>query len=416
MSALSSAPAAPGARGALPFILILVAGCAVALLTFGPRSVFGLFLLPMTQEFGWGRDVFGFAVAVQNLLWGLGSPFAGALADRFGTVKVMCAGAVLYAAGLVLMAYADTSGLLYLSAGVLVGFGLSAASFNLVLAAFGKLLPPHLRSLGFGAATAAGSFGQFLFPPLTRGLMDSIGWQETAVVFGASMLLVMPFSLALATRGAAGAPQTAQAAPQQSIGSALSEALRHPSYVMLVLGFFTCGFQLAFVTVHMPAFLVDKGMTLSVGAYTLALIGLFNIAGSLTAGYLSTRMSRKWLLAFIYAGRGVAITAFVLAPISPLSCYIFGAAMGFLWLSTVPPTSGLVMLMFGTRYMAMLYGFAFFSHQVGGYLGVWLGGKLYVQTGSYDWVWWLSVALSFASAAINLPIKERPVARLAMAH
>lgn len=413
MSSSSSTPIPAGSgRAAIPAILIVIAGCAVALITFGPRSVFGLFLLPMSQEFGWGRDVFGFSVAIQNLLWGVGSPFAGAVADRFGTVRVMCVGALVYAAGLVLMAYATTPGLLHLSAGVLVGFGLSAASFNLVLAAFGKILPNEWKSIGFGAATAAGSFGQFLFPPLTRGLMDSIGWHETLIVFGVSMLLVMPFSLALATRGAAQRQTTGPAhAPQQGIGAAIGEAFRHPSYVLLVLGFFTCGFQLAFITVHMPAFLVDNGMSLTVGAYTLALIGLFNIFGSLTAGYLTNRMSRKWLLAWIYAGRGVAIALFVLTPITQLSCYMFGAAMGFLWLSTVPPTSSLVMLMFGTRYMAMLYGFAFFSHQVGGFLGVWLGGKLYVATGSYNWVWWLSVALSFASAAINLPIKERPVER-----
>lgn len=411
MSAPSSPSAASGRSRAVPAILILIAGSAVALLTFGPRSVFGLFLLPMSQEFGWGRDVFGFAVAIQNLLWGVGSPFAGALADRFGTVRVLCCGALIYAAGLALMAYATTPGLLHLSAGVLIGFGLSAASFNLVLAAFGKLLPNEWKSIGFGLATAAGSFGQFLFPPLTRGLMDTIGWHETLLVFGASLLIVLPFSLALSTRAAAPSAASAAQAPQQTIGAALSEALRHPSYVLLVLGFFTCGFQLAFVTVHMPAFLVDKGMSLSVGAYTLALIGLFNILGSLTAGYLSNRMSRKVLLSVIYAGRGIAIAVFVMSPITATSCYVFGAAMGFLWLSTVPPTSGLVMLMFGTRYMAMLYGFAFFSHQVGGFLGVYLGGEIYEATKSYDWLWWLSVALSFASAAINLPIRERPVHR-----
>jgi MFS family permease len=411
MSAPSSPTANPGRSGTVPAILILIAGAAVALLTFGPRSVFGLFLLPMSQEFGWGRDVFGFAVAIQNLLWGVGSPFAGALADRFGTVRVLCCGALIYAAGLALMAYATTPGLLHLSAGVLIGFGLSAASFNLVLAAFGKLLPNEWKSLGFGLATAAGSFGQFLFPPLTRGLMDTIGWHETLLVFGASLLIVLPFSLALATRAAAPSAASAAQLPQQTIGAALSEALRHPSYVLLVLGFFTCGFQLAFVTVHMPAFLVDKGMSLSVGAYTLALIGLFNILGSLTAGYLSNRMPRKVLLSVIYAARGVVIAVFVMTPITATSCYLFGAAMGFLWLSTVPPTSGLVMLMFGTRYMAMLYGFAFFSHQVGGFLGVYLGGEIYEATKSYDWLWWLSVALSFASAAINLPIRERPVHR-----
>ncbi|WP_234051645.1 MULTISPECIES: MFS transporter [unclassified Xanthobacter] len=408
-SPASSSPAsAPGRH--LPALLIIVAGCVIAMVTFGPRSVFGLFLVPMSREFGWGRDVFGLAVAIQNLLWGLGSPFAGAIADRFGTVRVLWAGALIYGAGLVLMAYSSTPGALQLTAGVLVGFGLSAASFNLVLAAFGKLLPDRLKSLGFGAATAAGSFGQFLFPPLTTGLIQAVGWQETLIVFGISLLLVMPFSLALATRGAA-RPAGPAAVHQQSVGAALSEAFRHPSYVMLVLGFFTCGFQLAFVTVHMPAFLVDRGMSLSVGAVTLALIGLFNMAGSIGAGYLTGRVSRKWLLAWIYAGRGVAIAAFIMLPVTPLSCYLFGAVLGLLWLSTVPPTSSLVMLMFGTRYMAMLYGFAFFSHQVGGFIGVYLGGEIYEAVGSYDLVWWLAVALSFASAAINLPIREEPVKR-----
>ncbi len=398
-------------RTLVPAGLVVAAGCLIAMLTFGPRSAAGFFLLPMSKDYGWGRDVFGLAIAIQNLLWGVGSPFAGAIADRFGTVRVLCGGAVLYAAGLVLMAYASTPALLHLSAGVLVGFGLSACSFNLVLAAFGKLLPERWRSMGFGAGTAAGSFGQFLFPPLAAGLISSVGWQETLIVFGGVMLLVMPLSLALATRGNAASAPRATDLPGQTIAGALGEAFRHPSYIMLVLGFFTCGFQLAFVTVHMRAFLVDKGISPAVGATTLALIGLFNMMGSLAAGALSTRFSRKWLLAWIYFARGVAIAVFVLLPITPLSCMLFGAAIGVLWLSTVPPTSGLVMLMFGTRYMAMLYGFAFFSHQVGGFLGVWLGGAIYEATGSYSIVWWLSVALSFASAVINLPIKERPVNR-----
>lgn len=403
----SSSSRAPVARAST--WLIVVAGCLIAMLTFGPRSTAGFFLLPMSSEFGWGRDVFGLALALQNLLWGLGSPFAGAIADRFGTVKVLCFGAVVYAGGLALMSVAITPGLLHLSAGVMVGFGLSACSFNLVLAAFGKLLPDRWRSLGFGAGTAAGSFGQFLFPPLATGLIGSVGWQETLVIFAIVLLLVIPLAFALATRGTA-AP-TSASAPTQSLGAALSEAFGHPSYVFLILGFFTCGFQLAFVTVHMPAYLADNGITPAVGGTTLALIGLFNIVGSLSAGALASRFSRKWMLALIYAARGVAIAVFVLVPISPLSCFVFGAAIGLLWLSTVPPTSGLVMLMFGTRYMAMLYGFAFFSHQVGGFLGVYLGGVLYEATGSYGIVWWLSVALSFASAAINLPIRESPVVR-----
>ncbi len=395
-------------------VLILVAGCLIAMLTFGPRASSGFFLLPMSNTYGWGRDVFGLALALQNLLWGLGSPFAGAIADRFGTVRVLCVGALIYASGIALMSYASTPGLLHLSAGVLVGFGLSACSFNLVLAAFGKLLPDRWKSIGFGAGTAAGSFGQFLFPPLATGLIARVGWQETLLVFAVVLLLVLPLSLALATRGDAGTRQAASL-PNQSIAGALREAFAHPSYVLLILGFFTCGFQLAFVTVHMPAYLADKGITADIGAATLALIGLFNMIGSLTAGALASRFSRKWMLAVIYAGRGIAIAAFILMPITPLSCLIFGAALGLLWLSTVPPTSGLVLLMFGARYMAMLYGFAFFSHQVGGFLGVWLGGILYEGTGSYDIVWWLSVALSFASAAINLPIREIPVERPALA-
>ncbi len=394
-------------------ILVLVAGCLIAMLTFGPRATSGFFLLPMSNTYGWGRDVFGLALALQNLLWGLGSPFAGAIADRFGTVRVLCVGAVVYAAGIALMSTASTPGLLHLSAGVMVGFGLSACSFNLVLAAFGKILPERWRSIGFGAGTAAGSFGQFLFPPLATGLISQVGWQETLLVFAAILLLVIPLSFALATRGTASAP--AGAAPAQSLTGALREAFGHPSYVLLVLGFFTCGFQLAFVTVHMPAYLADNGITATVGASTLALIGLFNIVGSLTAGALASRFSRKWMLAVIYAGRGVAIAAFIMVPITPLSCLVFGAAIGLLWLSTVPPTSGLVMLMFGTRYMATLYGFAFFSHQVGGFLGVLLGGILYEATGSYTIVWWLAVALSFASAAINIPILEQPVKRPAVA-
>ncbi|GGF88863.1 MFS transporter [Azorhizobium oxalatiphilum] len=408
MSATPSKAATSGR--AIPAGLIVVAGCLIAMLTFGPRSAAGLFLLPMSNDYGWGRDVFGLAIAIQNLLWGLGSPFAGAFADRYGAIRVLCGGAILYAAGLVLMAYASSPLVLHLSAGVMVGFGLSACSFNLVLAAFGKLLPERWRSMGFGAGTAAGSFGQFLFPPLAAGLIDSVGWQETLIVFGVTMLLVMPLSLALATRGNKDAPRATDL-PNQSIAGALSEAMRHPSYIMLVLGFFTCGFQLAFITVHMPAYLVDKGISSTVGATTLALIGLANMVGSLSAGWLSTRMSRKWLLAWIYFGRGIAIAVFIMLPVTPLSCMVFGVAMGLLWLSTVPPTSGLVMLMFGTRYMAMLYGFVFFSHQVGSFLGVWLGGVLYVRTGSYDVVWWLSVALSIASAVVNLPIKEKPVHR-----
>jgi MFS family permease len=392
--------------------LIVVAGCLIALITFGPRASSGLFQLPMITEYGWGRDTFGFAIAIQNLLWGLGQPFAGAVADRFGAFRVLCAGALLYALGLVAMAYATTPGMLHLGAGVLIGFGLSGCSFNLVLGAFGKLLPEQWRPMAFGAGTAAGSFGQFLFPPIGNVLIDTFGWQQALLVFAASVLLVMPLAIALATRPTGDAAQSGAAAvPNQSIRQALTEAFQHRSYVLLVLGFFTCGFQLAFITVHLPAYLKDAGLSAAVGGWTLAVIGLANAVGSLGSGWLSTRMSKRWLLAWIYLGRSVAIAAFILIPATPVTSILFGISIGLLWLSTVPPTSSLVMLMFGTRYMAMLYGFAFFSHQVGGFLGVWLGGLLYEINGNYSMVWWLSVLLGLASTLINLPIKEQPVVR-----
>jgi MFS family permease len=391
---------------------IVFAGCAIALITFGPRATAGLFQIPMTQEYGWGRDIFGLAIAIQNLLWGVGQPFAGAVADRFGAVRVICAGALLYALGLVIMSSATTPAVLHLGAGVLIGFGLSGCSFNLVLGAFGKLLPEKWRPLAFGAGTAAGSFGQFFYPPIGNVLIESLGWHQALVIFAASVLVVLPLSLALATRGADAKTAAGPVAlPNQSIAQALSEAFRHRSYVLLVLGFFTCGFQLAFITAHLPAYLKDAGLSAAIGGWTLAVIGLANAAGSLSAGWLSTRMSKRWLLAWIYFGRSIAIAAFILIPASPFSALAFGVAIGLLWLSTVPPTSALVMLMFGTKYMAMLYGFAFFSHQVGGFLGVYLGGVLYEAYGNYNLVWWLSIALGVASAVINLPIEERPVER-----
>ena len=406
-----SATSVPSTSSRVSPQIIVLCGCLIALITFGPRASAGLFQIPMTVEYGWGRDVFSLAIAIQNLLWGVGQPFAGAVADRFGAFRVLCGGALLYALGLVVMAYATSPGLMHLGAGFLIGFGLSGCSFNLVLGAFSKLLPEQWRPMAFGAGTAAGSFGQFLFPPIGNVLIDSLGWHQALVVFAGTVLLVMPLALALATRpGAAGASGPA-ALPNQSIRQALSEAFQHRSYVLLVLGFFTCGFQLAFITAHLPAYLKDAGLSAAIGGWTLAVIGLANAFGSLASGWLSTRMAKRWLLAWIYFGRSIAITAFILLPASPVTSIAFGISIGLLWLSTVPPTSSLVMLMFGTRYMAMLYGFTFFSHQVGGFLGVWLGGRLYEAYGSYAAVWWLSIALGIASALINLPIKEQPVER-----
>ena len=394
--------------------VILTGGCLIALIGFGARSGLGFFLTPMSSAHGWGRDVFALALAIQMLLWGAAQPLAGAVADRYGAAPVLSVGALLYALGLASMAYADTSGLLHLTAGAVIGFGLAGSSFTIVIGAFGKLMPPQWRSLAFGAGTAAGSFGQFLFSPLAVALIGLVGWQDTLVIFAAVVLLIMPLSLALASPRQPGAP-AATNRPQQSVAQALSEALGHKSYVLLVLGFFTCGFQIFFIAVHLPAYLVDRGLPSEVGGWTLASIGLFNIVGAIAAGWLAEFMPKRYILSLIYFGRAAAILVYILLPPSTIVTLIFGAVMGLLWLSTVPPTSGLVAVMFGTRWLAMLFGFAFFSHQVGGFLGVWLGGVLFERTGSYDAVWWLSILLGLLSAAINLPIVERPVARLASA-
>jgi MFS family permease len=391
--------------------VIVLGGCLISLVSFGPRATLGFFLTPMSQANGWDRDIFALALAIQNILWGLGQPIAGAIADRYGTLRVLSAGGTLYALGLVLMAYSTTPGMLDLAAGVLIGFGLSGCTFSVVLAAFGKLLPESWRLLAFGAGTAAGSFGQFLYSPLAVSLMDAYGWQNALLIFGAGMLLILPLSLTVATAPAeAGASRA-----QQSLRQALSEAVRHRSYMLLVIGFFTCGFQLAFITVHMPAYLVDKGLSAQVGGWTIAVIGLFNIVGSLFSGWLGNLVPKRYILAVIYFGRAAAVLAFIMFPVTAVSSLVFGAVMGLLWLSTVAPTNGIIALMFGTRWLATLAGVAFFSHQVGGFLGVWLGGVVFVKTGSYDAVWWLSVLFGVLSAVINLPIVEKPVARLAEA-
>jgi MFS family permease len=390
-------------------LIIIACGCAVALLSFGPRSSLGFFIQPMSREFAWGRDVFSLAIAVQNLLWGLGQPFAGAIADRFGLVRVMCVGALLYAGGLLMMRYAATPLSLDLGAGVLIGFGLSGCSFNLVLSAFTKLLPAERRGLALGAGTAAGSFGQFLFAPFGVAMIDNFGWQAALMVFAVLMLLIIPLSFALSTPPAAST--NVPAADQQSFKTALAEAFGHRSYVLLVLGFFTCGFQLAFVTVHLPAFLVDRGIPAQTGGWVIAAIGLFNIIGSLSVGWLQNRMPKRYILSTIYFTRAVATVLFISFPITPFSAIAFGAISGLTWLSTVPPTSALVALMFGTRWLSTLYGFAFVSHQVGGFLGVWLGGIVFETFGSYTPIWWLSILFGVLSALINLPIVEKPVER-----
>jgi len=387
-------------------VVVIGFGCLIAALAFGPRSSLGFFLAPLSNANHWGRDVFAFALAVQNLLWGVAQPIAGSIADRYGAVRVLSIGALLYALGLVLMAYSTNAAMLDLTAGALIGFGLAGCTFPIVLAAFGKILPPEWRSTAFGLGTAAGSFGQFLFSPLAVLLIDKVGWQHGLVVFGVIVLAVLPASLALASPAS---EETKTAS--QSLRQALGEAFGHRSYVLLMLGFFTCGFQLAFITVHLPAYLADRGVASEVGGQTLAAIGLFNIIGSLTAGWLGDRMPKRYLLSLLYFGRAAVILAFIAFPITQLSCILFGAAMGLMWLSTVPPTNGIIVVMFGTRWLAMLSGVTFFSHQVGGFLGVWLGGIAFDRTGSYDLVWWLAILFGVLSALINLPIVEKPVPR-----
>jgi MFS family permease len=393
--------------------VIVLCGCMVALLSFGPRSTLGFFLTPQSQANGWGRDVFGLALALQNIIWGVGQPVAGVLADRFGIVRVLCAGGALYALGLVLMAWSTTPLLLDISAGLLIGFGLAGCSFGIVLAALGKLLPERWRTLGFGAGTAAGSFGQFLYAPLTVSLIDTVGWQETLVLFAGATLLILPFSFALATPDTGTIVREGERA--QSLTQALSEAFAQRSFVLLVIGYFTCGFQLAFITAHLPAYLVDRGLSTDIGGRTIAVIGLFNIVGSLLSGWLSNFMPKRYLLSIIYFSRALAILGFISFPVTALSTITFGAVMGFLWLSTIAPTNGIITVIFGTRWLATLSGLAFFSHQAGGFLGAWLGGIVYEATHSYDQVWWLAILLGLLSAAINLPIIEKPVPRLAAA-
>ena len=419
--------------------VILICGCLISMIGFGPRATLGFFLTPMSHDQGWGREVFALSVAIQTLLYGAAQPFSGAIADRFGTVRVIIAGTLLYAAGIFMMAHASTPETLFLSSGVLIGFGLSGCSFNLVISSFGKLLPESWRSLAFGAGTASGSFGQFLFSPLAVGLIDTVGWRTTLEIFAGLLLLIVPLAFAIATPRSDAPAQTSvrslrqgeltsprglrqpdsETAPSveqiQTYKQALAEALGHRSYILLVLGFFTCGFQLGFVTLHLPSYLIDRGLSAQVGGWTLGVIGLFNIVGAMLSGWLGGRMPKRYILAVIYFARALAVVFLVTMPASPAVALIYGAVTGLLWLSSVPPTAGLVAVMFGTRWMAMLFGIAFFSHQVGGFLGVYLGGLLYEQTGSYDIVWWLGVLFGVLSAVINLPIVERPVARLATA-
>ncbi|WP_423067610.1 MFS transporter [Devosia sp. CN2-171] len=387
---------------AVPLLALIIGGCLVAAVTNGIRTSFGLLTLPMTTDLGLTREAWGMAMAIQNLAWGIAQPFAGGLADKYGTARVIIGGLIIYAIGLALMVVSPTGTLLNLTAGVITGVGIATSSFSIVMVAFGRSVPQEKRTLVFGIATAASSFGQFAFAPIGQAFISSFGWATTLLYAGALLLLIIPLTYTLRGRTERAAGQV-----EMPFGEAIRRAWGHNSYRLLVIGFFVCGFHLAFINVHMPAYLVQCGLSPETGSWAIAVIGLFNIVGSLLAGYLGGRVPKQLLLATIYFTRAVAIALFVFLPVTELSAYIFAGAMGLLWLSTVPPTAGLVTLFFGARHMGMLYGVAFFSHQVGSFLGVWLGGVVYDHTGSYSLVWYLGILLGLASAAIHLPIKER---------
>lgn len=386
---------------------VLLCGAAIVTLSMGIRHGFGLWLQPITMERGWTRETFAFAMAVQNLAWGIAGPVAGMLADRFGAFRVLIGGAVLYAVGLVLMALA-TSGLAFTgSAGLLIGMAQSGTTYAVIYGVIGRNVAPEKRSWAMGVAAAAGSFGQFLMVPVENWLISDFGWQNGLIILGCLALAMIP--LAWGLREPAKAAATGF---QQSISQAVREAFSYPSFQLLMAGYFVCGFQVVFIGVHMPSYLKDNGLSPDVATTALALIGLFNVVGTYLSGTLGQRLPKRLILSTIYALRSVAIVLFLWLPLTPWSVYIFSAVMGVLWLSTVPPTNAIVAQVFGVQYLSMLGGFVFLSHQVGSFMGVWLGGKLYDNTGSYDIVWWIAIGLGVFAALVNLPLKESAIVRL----
>ena len=396
-------------RPAVPLPLVIIAGCIIAAIGFGTRGSFGLFTLPVTEDLGLTREQWGMAMAIQNLVWGIAQPFAGGMADKYGSARVLAFGGLIYAAGVLGMAFSPDTLTMTLTSGVVTGVGIAIASFGVVMAAFGRVVPAEKRSFVFGIATAASSAGQFIFAPLGQGFINAFGWQMALVYIAILLLLIIPLSAALRGR-----TESVPGEADLPFMQALSRAWGFGSYRLLVIGFFVCGFHLAFINVHMPAYLVQCGLSPEVGSWTIAVIGLFNIVGSLLSGWLGSRLPKQMLLASIYFLRALAIAAFLLLPVSEVTAYGFAAMMGLLWLSTVPLTAGLVTLFFGPRYMGMLYGIAFLSHQVGSFVGVWLGGYVYDQTGAYDLVWYLGILLGLASAAVHIPINERTDSNFAL--
>ncbi|MBT9495267.1 MAG: MFS transporter [Paucibacter sp.] len=387
---------------------VLLCGALIVTMSMGIRHGFGLFLQPITMDRGWTRETFAFALAIQNIAWGIAGPFTGMLADRFGPFRVLMVGGLLYAVGLVLMAL-STSGLAFTgSAGLLIGIAQSGTTYAVIYGVIGRNVDPAKRSWAMGVAAAAGSFGQFLMVPVSNWLISSNGWQDALFILACMSLIIIPLAFGLRE------PKSAAVAVHshsQSIGQALREAFGYRSFQLLMAGYFVCGFQVVFIGVHMPSYLKDNGLSPQVATYALALIGLFNVFGTYAAGSLGQRFPKRYILASIYALRSVAIVAFLTAPLTPSSVYLFSAVMGVLWLSTIPPTNAVLAQMFGIQHMSMLSGFVFLSHQIGSFLGVWLGGRLYDQTGSYDVVWWLAVALGVMAALVNLPVREEAIVR-----
>ncbi len=390
--------------------LAIIAASALLAINFGFRSSLGLFLKPISESFGYGREIFAFSLALQNLFWGLFQPLAGAIADKYGTAKVIILGSMLYALGLYITGTADGFIDLHLGAGILIGMGISGTGLGVVLPAMARMVRPEKRAFALGIGTAAGSAGQFLLIPVAREFLVTYGWQMALVIMAIGSLSMILFTPVF--KDDKKTDTKTDGASEQNLREALKEASKHFHYWLLIAGFFVCGFQLAFITVHMPAYLADKGFDSSVAAISLSIIGLCNIVGSLTAGHLSGIYSKKWILAFIYGARSIVIVLFLVFPISLFSVYAFSFATGFLWLATVPPTSGLVAQMFGLKYMGTLYGIVFLNHQIGSFTGVWLGGYLFDTTGSYNQVWWWAAIIAAITAIIHVFIDERPVERL----
>lgn len=387
---------------------VMLGASLILFLSLGIRHGFGLFLSPMSMEFGWGRGVFAFAMALQNLMWGIAQPFAGALADRYGAQRIIAVGGVLYTVGLVLMGTADTAFSLSLSAGLLIGIGLSGTSFSVLLGVVGRVAPAGKRSVAMGIAAAAGSFGQFAMLPGSLGLIEWLGWSAALIALGLMVALIVPLAAMIKDKP----QQTSKEEPMQTMGEAVREACAHSGFRLLAFGFFVCGFQVVFIGVHLPAYLVDKNLPVIVGTTVLALVGLFNVFGTYIAGWLGESYSKPRLLSILYLARGIVISAFIAIPVTTWTAYAFGITMGLLWLSTVPLTNGTIATMFGVRNLSMLGGIVFLFHQIGSFLGGWLGGYLFDKTGSYDLVWQISIALSVMAAALNWPIREQAVARL----